>query len=193
MTVTPSLVVPAAGTVPWRRRRRPPRGRDGPPAQVRRLVLGQGQARPRGGVAGRGGPRDGRGDRTRRPPRHAAPAGQLHRARPHRRPRDEAGPLLGGRGRRRKGQAPQRDRRGGLARRPHRARQARLRPRPRPAAGGRPRRRRRPADHLAARRRPARQGRGRAARGRPRTPNVPSTSAARPRRRPSCRCSPPSA
>ena len=59
-----------------------------------------------------------RGDRPRRPPRAAAARGRVHRARPDRRPGDQAGPLLGGRGRRRRGPARQRDRRGGLAGRP---------------------------------------------------------------------------
>ena len=56
-------VIPAAGTVPWRRAPGPARGRPGAPAQVRRLVLGQGQARPGRGLGRRRRPRD----RTRRP------------------------------------------------------------------------------------------------------------------------------
>ena len=62
-----------------------------------------------------------------------------------RRARDQGGPLLGRRGHRRRRPARQRDRRGALARRGRGPRPARLRPRPRPAARRRPRRQRRRA------------------------------------------------
>ncbi len=111
-------LIPAAGTLPWRRAGRPARGRPRPPAQVRRLVLAQGQARPGRAALRRRGPRDPRGDRSRRPARPPLPTVGVCRPRLRRRRGHQGGPLLGRRGDRRLGRARARDRRGPLGRRP---------------------------------------------------------------------------
>ena len=177
---------PGRGHGPVATPARAPRGRPGAPAQVRRLVLGQGQARPRRGVAGRRRARDRRGDRRSTSTSGCrCPAAEYTVLDRHRRARDQAGPLLGRRGRRRRGPAGQRDRRGApgstsLAahdRLDYARDRDQLRAR-------RPGRRRRAAHDLAAGPRPPRQGRAPAARGRGTTPNAPSTQRGqeRPRR-----------
>ena len=145
--------IPAAGTLPWRLRDGAPRGRARAPPPLRRLVLGQGQARPGRGLGGGRRARDRGGDRPRRAPRAAAARGALHRcsaatARPTTRwcaTGRPGSPAATGTSLNEIDEVAWLDVR-------ERARPPRLRPRPRPAARARAAAADRAARHLAARR-----------------------------------------
>ena len=94
-------VIPAAGTLPWRVRAGVLEVAARAPPPLRRLVLAQGQARPRRGLGDGRRPRDLRGDRPRGPARPAPARGPLPRAHQGGRARRQGRPLLGRHGHRR--------------------------------------------------------------------------------------------